>query len=231
MQRGDDTRSAGVATIEAETPARLPAAAGTDRASDDESLSEALQRWLRGEGEKTLGGLIDVFKEKSFAILFVLLLGVPALPIPTGGATHVFEVIAVLLALQLIAGRDEIWLPERWRNRELAGDKQERFLTALMKLIRRLERLSRPRLRFLFDHRASNIAFGLIVIAGCVAAFLAPPFTGLDTLPALAVVLVSLGVLLEDFAVVIVGLVIGVIGIALEIFLGKAAVDAVSGLF
>ena len=231
MQRGDDTRLAGVATIEPETPARLPAAAGTDRASDDESLSEALQRWLRGEGEKTLGGLIDVFKEKSFAILFVLLLGVPALPIPTGGATHVFEVIAVLLALQLIAGRDEIWLPERWRNRELAGDKQERFLTALMKLIRRLERLSKPRLRFLFDHRASNIAFGLIVIAGCVAAFLAPPFTGLDTLPALAVVLVSLGVLLEDFAVVIVGLVIGVIGIALEIFLGKAAVDAVSGLF
>jgi len=220
-----------VATIEPETAGPLPATAGTDRASDDESLSEALERWLQGRGEKTLGGLIDVFKEKSFAILFVLLLGVPALPVPTGGATHVFEVIAVLLALQLIAGRDEIWLPERWRKRELAGDKQERFLTALMKLIRRLERLSKPRLRFLFDHRASNIVFGLVVIAGCVAAFLAPPFTGLDTLPALAVVLVSLGVLLEDFAVVIVGLVIGVIGIALEIFLGKAAVDAVSGLF
>jgi hypothetical protein len=113
----------------------------------------------------------------------------------------------------------------------LAGDKHERFLTALMKLIRRLERISKPRLRFLFDHRASNVAFGLVVIAGCVAAFLAPPFTGLDTLPALAVVLVSLGVLLEDFAVVIVGLVIGVTGIALEMFLGKAAIDAVSGLF
>ena len=231
MQRGDEARSAGPATIEAKPTASLPAAPGTDRASDEESLSEALERWLRGAGEKTLGSLIEVFQEKSFAILFVLLLGVPALPIPTGGATHVFEVIAVLLALQLTAGRDEIWLPERWRKHELAGDKQERFLTALMKLIRRLERISKPRLRFLFDHRASNIAFGLVVIAGCVAAFLAPPFTGLDTLPALAVVLVSLGVLLEDFAVVIVGLVIGVAGIALEIFLGKAAVDAVSGLF
>jgi len=69
------------------------------------------------------------------------------------------------------------------------------------------------------------------VIGGCVAAFLAPPFTGLDTLPALAVVLLSLGVLLEDFAVVIVGLVIGVAGVAPEIFLGKAAIDAVGGLF
>jgi len=156
---------------------------------------------------------------------------VPALPVPTGGATHVFEVIAVLLALQLIAGRDRIWLPERWRKRELAGDKQERFLTALMKLIRRLERISKPRLRFLFNHRLSNIVFGLLVIGGCVAAFLAPPFTGLDTLPALAVVLLSLGVLLEDFAVVIVGLVIGVAGVAPEIFLGKAAIEAVGGLF
>ena len=230
-QRTGELHSAGRVPAEPGTapcpsPARKPG-----RAPDGASLSQALERWLDGPGEKTLGSLIDLFGEKSFAILFVLLLGVPALPIPTGGATHVFEVIAVLLALQLIAGRDEIWLPERWRNRELAGDKQERFLTALMKLIRRLERLSKPRLRFLFDHRASNVVFGLVVVAGCVAAFLAPPFTGLDTLPALAVVLVSLGVLLEDFAVVIVGLVIGVIGIALEIFLGKAAVDAVSGLF
>ena len=75
-------------------------------------VSDQLEGWLTSDGDKTLGGLIELFEEKSFAILFVLLLGLPALPIPTGGATHVFEVIAVLLALQLIAGRDEIWLPE-----------------------------------------------------------------------------------------------------------------------
>jgi hypothetical protein len=209
---------------------RAPATRG-DRVSDSTSLSRALERWLDGTDEKTLGSLIDLFEEKSFALLFVLLLGVPALPLPTGGATHVFEVIAVLLAAQLVVGREEIWLPERWRQRELSGERQERFLTALMRMIRRLERVSKPRLRFAFNHRASNVVFGLLVIGGCAAAFLAPPFTGLDTLPALGVVLISLGVLLEDFAVVIVGVVIGAAGVALEIFLGKAAVDAVSGLF
>jgi hypothetical protein len=207
------------------------AADSTPHDAGSGSFTEMLQAWLQGPGEKTVGGLIDVFEEKSFAILFVLLLGVPALPLPTGGATHVFEVIAVLLALQLIAGRDRIWLPERWRERELAGDKQERFLTALIKMIRRLERISKPRFRFLFDHRLSNVVFGMLVVGGCVAAFLAPPFTGLDTLPALAVVLMSLSVLLEDFAITVLALVIGVVGVALEIFLGKAAVDAVSGLF
>src|SRR5215207_3120363 len=162
------------------------AARSTPRDAGSGNFSETLQGWLDASGEKTVGGLIDVFEEKSFAILFVLLLGVPALPLPTGGATHVFEVIAVLLALQLIAGRDRIWLPERWRERELAGDKQERFLTALIKMIRRLERISKPRFRFLFDHRLSNVVFGMLVVGGCVAAFLAPPFTGLDTLPQLA---------------------------------------------
>ena len=81
-----------------------------------------------------------------------------------------------------------------------------------MKLIRRLERFSRPRLTFLFDHRLSNIVFGLLVIAGSAGAFLAPPFTGLDTLPALGVVLLSLGVLLEDFLMVVVGVAVGAAG-------------------
>src|ERR671936_2962208 len=98
-------------------------------------FSDQLEGWLKSDADKTLGGLIEVFEEKSFAILFVLLLGVPALPLPTGGATHVFEIIAVLLALQLIAGRDRIWLPERWRSVGLAGPRKRRVLHRPVKMI------------------------------------------------------------------------------------------------
>ena len=92
-------------------------------------VSDELETWIEGDGKKTLGGLIDVFEKRAFAIVFVMLLGVPALPIPTGGATHMFEVIAVLLALELIVGRDEIWLPRRWRERTL--DTEGRFVRSL----------------------------------------------------------------------------------------------------
>jgi hypothetical protein len=194
-------------------------------------LSEELEWWLRSDHDKTLGGLIELFGKRSFAILFVLLLGVPALPLPTGGVTHLFELVAMLLALQLIANRDEIWLPRRWRALPVAGEKQERFIKGLTNMIRRLERISRPRLTFLFGHRLSNIVFGVLVIAGSLGAFLAPPFTGLDTLPALGVVLLSLGVLLEDFALVVAGVVVGAAGVVLELFLGKAAVNEVGKLF
>jgi hypothetical protein len=63
-----------------------------------------------------------------------------------------------------------------------------------------------------------------------VAAFVAPPFTALDTLPALGVVLLSLSVLLEDFAITVVGLIVGVAGVALEILLGAALINQASGL-
>jgi hypothetical protein len=218
-------------------PARDRAALEAGRPGDPEqaregsgpqALSEQLERWLGGEADKTLGGLIELFQEKSFAIVFVLLLGVPALPLPTGGATHVFEIVAILLAAELVVGRERIWLPRRWRELELAGAGQQRFLAALTKAIRRLERISRPRLSFLFDHRLSNIVFGLLVIAGSLGAFLAPPFTGLDTLPALGVVLLSLGVLLEDIVVVLAGLALGLAGVVLEVVLGKAAIHGLS---
>jgi hypothetical protein len=194
-------------------------------------VSEEIARWLASDGAKTLGGLVDMFEEKSFALVFVLLLAVPALPLPTGGATHVFEIIAALVALQLVVGRDKIWLPQRWRRVDLsAGSGRKRLIGGLMRVIRLVERFSRPRLSFLFGHAASNTVFGVLVLAGSVAAFAAPPFTGLDTLPSLGVVLLSLGVLLEDVVVVVVALGVGLAGVLLELVLGKAAIEGIGKL-
>ena len=61
-------------------------------------------------------------------------------------------------------------------------------------------------------------------------AFLAPPFTGLDTLPALGVVLLSLGVLLEDVAAAAAGVVVGVAGVMLELVLGAAVFNVLADL-
>ncbi len=193
-------------------------------------LSDQLERWLTGDGEKTLGSLVHAFGDKSFAILLVLLLAVPALPVPTGGVTHIFEVIGALIALELIAGRSEVWLPERWRGRELAGRRQQKFIAGLMKLIRRLERISRPRLRFVFDWRLTDVLFGLLVLVGIVGAFVSPPFSGLDTLPALGVVVLSLGVLLEDALVAVIAVLMLAAGIVLEVVLGAAAVHGISSV-
>jgi hypothetical protein len=198
---------------------------------EGETLSDRLERWLSGQGTKTIGSLIDVFEEKSFAVLFVLLLSVPALPLPTGGVTHVFEVIAMLLALELIVGRRKVWLPDRWRAREISPAMRERFSEKLLPRIRWIEGHSHARLGFLLSNRLSGVVYGAVTLVLVVAAFLAPPFTGLDTLPALGVVLIGLGVLLEDPLLGLAGLLLGAAGVLVALLLGRAAVDAVRGLF
>lgn len=198
---------------------------------DPEQLSDRLERWLSGEGPRTIGNLIDAFEEKSFAVLFVLLLSVPALPLPTGGVTHVFELIAMLLALELIAGRRRVWLPERWRRREISTEMQRRFSDSLLPRIRWIERHSRARLGFLLGYRFSGIVYGAVTLVLVVTAFIAPPFTGLDTLPSLGVVLLGLGVLLEDPILGFLGLLIGAAGAFTVFFLGREAIDAIRRLF
>ena len=73
---------------------------------------------------ETLGSLIDLFEERSFAVLFLFLLAPSALPLPTGGVTQVLEVIAIVLALQLIANRNCVRLPRRSAAKDGPGRRQ-----------------------------------------------------------------------------------------------------------
>jgi len=196
-----------------------------------ERVSDELGRWLQGDQRKTLGGLIDAFGEGSFALIFVLLMAVPALPLPTGGVTHVLEVIVMLLALELIAGRRKVWLPRRWREVELSGARQQKFIDTLLRRIRALERFSRPRGRWLFGHRLSASVFGALVLALALTAFLAPPFSGLDTLPSIGVVVLALGYLLTDVLLSAVGVTVGALGVVSVVFLGSIAVKFVNSIF
>src|SRR3954452_14835 len=108
-------------------------------------VSDELEQWLESDRPKTLSNIIELFGERSFAIVFVLLMALPALPLPTGGATHVLEVVTMLLAGELLVGRRAIWLPQRWLRMELGGASRQKFINALLKRIRWFERFSRPR--------------------------------------------------------------------------------------
>ena len=145
-------------------------------------FSDELETWLASDEPKTLGAMGGVFAEKSFAVTIMLLMIVPAIPLPTGGVTHVFEVITVLLAAQMVLGRGTIWLPERWQKRELGDAVTGKAIPFIVRWVQRVERISRPRWAWLFGRRWMLRLLGLLLMAFAIAAFLAPPFSGLDTL-------------------------------------------------
>src|SRR5688500_3153853 len=123
--------------------------------AEEPTLSDQLEAWLQSDRRKTVGDLVETFGPGSFSILFVVLMAFPALPLPTGGVSHVLEAVAMLLALELIVGRREVWLPRRWQDKELKGITGPRFGNALLKRIRWFEKFSKPRLTRLFDLRVT----------------------------------------------------------------------------
>lgn len=193
--------------------------------------SELVRAWRDGDGEKTIGGFIDAMDTKGFALLFVILLAPSALPIPTGGVTHVMEVAAALLALQLLFGREDVWMPKRIRRVSLEGDKSGKLVDTIINYVGKLEKITKPRGRVFFGKRISRIAFGAGALIGVVATFLAPPFTGLDTIPSLGVVFLALGMIAEDIAAIWIGVALIVAGIAAEYFLADTAYRAFKSIF
>ncbi|HEY0398510.1 MAG TPA: exopolysaccharide biosynthesis protein [Acidimicrobiia bacterium] len=193
-----------------------------DEQGEAQKVSVQLEEWFQSSRKKTLGDLVDTFGPRSFAILFIVLMALPALPLPTGAVSHVLEIVTMLLALELMVGRSEVWIPKRFQDRELKGLTGPKFSRALVKRIRWFEKFSKPRMAGLLENRVTNMAFGAAVFGLALTAFLSPPFSGLDTLPSLGVVVLSLGVLLGDIVIAAVGLGIGVLGLVVVIGLGKA---------
>jgi hypothetical protein len=185
-------------------------------------VSAELEEWFAADRKKTIADLLDTFGPRSFAILFIVLMALPALPLPTGAVSHVLEILTMLLALELVIGRTDVWVPKRFRDRELKSLTNQKFRNALLKRIRWFEKFSRPRMAGLLENRLTGVGFGAVVFGLTLTAFLAPPFSGLDTLPSLGVVVLSLGVLLGDIVIAGIGIGIGGVGIGLVIGLGKA---------
>lgn len=199
-------------------------------AYDAGRFSDQLERWLKSDEEKTLGDLERVFGEKTFATAIMLLMFVPALPLPTGGVTHLFEAITIVLAAEMVLGRRTIWLPERWRRRELGAVTTGKAIPIVIRWVRKVERFSRPRGVRLLRNVWMFRVLGLLFIVLALAAALAPPFSGLDTLPALGAIAVALAIVLDDVALLPVGLVLGTAGVILIVTVGAAIAHVLRNL-
>lgn len=194
-------------------------------------FSKQLEDWLRADTPKTLGELGSAFGEKSFAATILILMFVPALPLPTGGVSHVFEVMAAVLAAQMVAGRRSIWLPARWQERRLGVLATEKAIPVMTRWTSRLERISRRRGTGLLQRRLTQRLLGIALIATAFTALAAPPFSGLDTLPGLAAVAICMGVIVGDLALVGLGIVLEAGAVVVILTVGVAAFHWIGSIF
>lgn len=148
----------------------------------------------------TLGEVVDHLDERAFGLL-ILILAIPCLVPALYGVPQIIGIPIILLAAQLVAGREEPWLPETFLKRRIAKGWLDRMADFSSKSMGWVERLARPRLRVLTGDFGSRLA-GVFMILATLTIVL--PMT--NTVPSIALALLAAGLLQRDGAFVLVGM-------------------------
>ena len=169
--------------------------------------SELVETFLAHEhGERiALEDLVRILGDRAFGAL-ILLLAIPnVLPVP--GLSTVTGLPIAFVAAQMAMGRSRPWLPKRLAT---ASMEREGFLRVLRRAHPRMEwierRLLRERLPALTSPLAERVVGAAMVVLACV---LALPIVFGNGPPALALVLLALGIIEKDGAFIVAGLVAG----------------------
>jgi len=168
----------------------------------------------------TLDEILDRMDERAFG-LAILIMSIPCLVPGLYGPPQILGLPIILFAGQMLIGRTEPWLPSGMRARRVPKSWLEGMASFAEKRLSWLERLARPRLSALARGLGERIAALMMIVATlCIVI----PFT--NTVPSVALALLSIGVLQRDGLLVLGGSLIAlawaglVVGIPIGIIFG-----------
>ncbi|MBU1346513.1 MAG: exopolysaccharide biosynthesis protein [Alphaproteobacteria bacterium] len=140
----------------------------------------------------TLREIRDRLDERAFGLM-ILILAIPCLVPALYGVPQIVGIPILLLAGQMLFGREEPWLPESVLKRTVSKAMLDRMADFAVKRMGWFERLSRPRLA-VFTHGLAEQAAAAFMILATLTIVL--PMT--NTVPSVALTLLSVGLIQRD---------------------------------
>lgn len=179
--------------------------------SSPRSLSDLmidLKNGFDGSRNITLAAILEGFHERGFGF-FLLIMGLFCIiPVPTFGLKSLVCLPMLYLTVQQALGRHTPWLPPIFTRQAVKEDIFDAFIEHGLKWTRKLEHYAKPRM----PQMTQGIMSRLIGITGTIMiiCIINPlPFT--NTVPAIGVILMAVGVLMRDGLAVIIGMIVGTI--------------------
>lgn len=149
--------------------------------------------------------LLELIGEQGL-LLFCVFLGVPfLLPVAIPGTSTLFGVLLILVGAGVTMNRVP-WLPERLLKRPLQTSHVASALTKAASISRRFEHLIRPRWLQLTDGATLGRFNGVMLVFA--ALLLMAPLPGIpltNTIPAVGIILLAIGMAERDGAAVVAG--------------------------
>jgi hypothetical protein len=187
-----------------------------DYQADTRPFSQVIEDiGLKDDPKLYLGELINAFGERGFGamLLFFGLLNIAVGAVP--GTTTVLGAPMLLMGLQLLTRRDQLWLPKWLLARAIERATYRNAVTKLLKPLRWVERLAKPRVSVMTSEVSE-----MLIGAACVllAAILMLPIPGGNLVPSLIMALFGFGLLQRD-GLMILAAWLGVGGVATFVWL------------
>lgn len=174
-----------------------------------------------------LGDLLSGFGQSAFGLLLFIAVLPAFIPIPgVGGA--IGGPLVILVGVQLLIGLGKLWLPKFLATRGPHRSALITFRTLMSPWLARLEKLIRPRLHGVLDHRLALSFTGLLLVLLGVLLALPIPFT--NYVFGVLLLLFALALLERDGALMLVAWIAGGTAIIVFGFLSGHLVEATTQL-
>ena len=162
----------------------------------------------------TMGELMQAFGMRSYGLLIVLFALPNLLPVYIPGLSPIFGVPLGIVCLQLALGYETPRLPGFLTRRSMRRADLEMIALKAQTWLRRIERFVKPRPSILTGRAAERVigAYGAMLALIVIVPL---PFT--NGPPSLACAIMAIGMMEEDSATILVGILVGLAGAALGI--------------
>ena len=107
-------------------------------------------------------------REKGFGLLLMILSLPSALPVPAPGYSTPFGLVIGFVAIQMILGSKEIWLPEKLGEKTIKQEVANKMIGASVGFIRKIEHFIRPRQKWMRSKLGQIALASAIIIMACL---------------------------------------------------------------
>jgi hypothetical protein len=147
----------------------------------------------------SLGEIANSVGERSIGALLLVLALPTVLPVQVPGISSLFGVPLMILSAQLMLGRRRAWIPGPLARRSIARASYAAMVDRMLPILRRFERMVRPRAAWLANDWATRPIGPICFI---LATIIVLPIPLGHVLPGTAICLLALGVMERDGVVI-----------------------------
>ena len=157
--------------------------------------------------EIDLATINQVLGSRSVGSLLLFLSLPMVIPVPAPGISVVFGIPLIFISLQLMFGRQSLWLPASIARRAISRENLHVYIARALPTLRRVEHLVQPR----FAEMTSRLAIHAIGAMSLALAFIiALPVPLGHLIPGTAISIMALGLIEQDGLAICAGLLTGI---------------------